>query len=260
MGNAQMNKTKQLTKQQRTILTLIYRFRFVSTKHVQQALNIKHLANVQPRMNLLVAGQYIGRNYDSSQRLAGQPASYYLLPKGMKALRDFDPDVSRQVLHNAYKDKTAQNAFIQRCLAVGDINIELEQRYGDQLEFFTQSEIMEQASDYFPQPLPHAYFIINEPDHPEDDPRHYFLEICDDTKPLSVIRKRVQKYIRYAEEGDWEAEAKTKPPAILLLCSSTNLARKLKRIVNAELEESYEENLSISVMGVGDLMLRNLTN
>jgi hypothetical protein len=243
MGNTQMNKTKQLTKQQRTILTLIYRFRFVSTKHVQQALNIKHLSNTQPRMNLLVEGQYIGRNYDSSQRLAGQPASYYLLPKGMKALKEFDTDVSRQVLHNAYRDKTAQKSFIQRCLAVGDINLELEQRYGDQLEFFTQSEIQEQASDYFPQPLPHAYFIINEPERAEDDPRHYFLEICESSRPAYATKKRINEFIEYAEGGDWAKDNETKLPRVLMVCESEQARKKLKRLVDRELENSYSADL-----------------
>lgn len=247
MGNAQMNKTKQLTKQQRTILTLTYRFRFVSTKHVQQALNIKHLANTQPRMNLLVKGQYIGRNYDSSQRLAGQPASYYLLPKGMKALKEFDSDVSRRVLHNAYKDKTAQNSFIQSCLAVGDINLELEQQYGDQLEFFTQSEILEQSSDYFPQPLPHAYFTIAESTSSDDEPCHYFLEICDNTKPSFVFKKRIQEYIEYAEGGDWEASAGTKLPEVLFICDNASMQRKLKRLITQEMENSFEEDFKFSV-------------
>jgi hypothetical protein len=243
-----MNKTKTLTKQQQTILTLIYRYRFVSTKHVQQALKIKYLANVQPRMNLLVEGQYIGRNYSSSQRLAGQPASYYLLPKGMAALKEFDADVSRQVLHNIYKDKTAQDSFIQRCLAVGDINIELERQYEDRLEFFTQSEILEQASDYFPEPLPHAYFMITDPTNNSDDPHTFFLEICESTRPSFVFKKRIQQYIQYAEEGDWKNATASDLPTILLVCDTRSMQASLSKFSKSEIENSYEDRLKIDVI------------
>lgn len=237
-----MNKTQPLTKQQQTILTLIYRFRFISTKHVQQALGIKHINNVQPRLNSLVEKGLISRNYDGSQRLAGLPASYYLLPAGMKALKQFDPDVSKSVLHNMYKDKDAQEPFIHRCLAVGDVNLELERQFGERLEFFTKAELYHYED--FPDPRPDAYFRVDK----GTKEKQYFIEICPEATPSFQHKKRIQEYIEYAEEGEWEAATGTKLPVVLLICDSDALRRKLARFSSAELENTFEEGLLVKAL------------
>lgn len=246
-----MNKTQPLTKQQQTILTLIYRFRFISTKHVQQALGIKHISNVQPRLNSLVEKGLIGRNYDGSQRLAGLPASYYLLPAGMKELKQFDSDVSKSVLHNMYKDKDAQGPFIRRCLMVGDINLELERRYGDRLEFFTKAELYHYED--FPESRPDAYFRIGN----GNQEQQYFLEICPEATPSFQHKKRIQEYIEYAEEGEWEESTDTKLPTVLLACESDSLRRRLQRFTSMELENSFEEDLEFKVATLGNITLYN---
>ncbi len=243
-----MNKTQPLTKQQQTILTLIYRFRFISTKHVQQALGIKHISNVQPRLNSLVEKGLIGRNYDGSQRLAGLPASYYLLPAGMKALKQFDPDVSKSVLHNMYKDKDAQEPFIRRCLMAGDANVELERRFGDRLEFFTKAELYHYED--FPESRPDAYSRIGK----GNQERQYFLEICLEATPSFQHKKRIQEYIEYAEEGEWEAATHTKLPTVLLICESDNLRRRLQRFAAAELENTFEDDIHFKVVALGQLV------
>jgi hypothetical protein len=241
-----MNQPHTTTKQQRTILTLIYRFRFVSTKHVQQALGIKHITNVQPRLDLLVKRNLIGRNYDGSLRLAGVPASYYLLPEGMAALKQFDPDVNKAVLHNIYKDRSAQDRFIRHCLIVADVSHELTRLYGDDVEFFTPSEVKEYK--YFPEPLPHAYVVINDTSRSEDDPLHFFVELCEDSALPFVHQKRVQEYIEYAEAHDWLSETGTKLPHVLLICGSDSLLRKLTKVTHKALENSFQDELEFRLV------------
>ncbi len=244
-----MRNTQPLTKQQQSILTLIYRFRFISTKHVQQALGIKHIGNVQPRLNLLVERGLIGRNYDGSLRLAGLPASYYLLPDGMAALKQFDPDVSKSVLHNMYKDKDAQERFVRRALMVGDINVELELLYRDRLDFFTKSELYHY--DDFPEHRPDAYFRIDK----GNQEKQYFLEICPEATPNFLHKKRIQEYIEYAEEGEWEAATGTKLPTVLLVCEADSLRRRLQHYAAVELDNSIEDGLDFKVRTLGTPLL-----
>ena len=236
-----MNQPHTTTKQQRTILTLIYRFRFVSTKHVQQALGIKHITNVQPRLDLLVKRNLIGRNYDGYLRLAGLPASYYLLPEGMAALKQFDPDVNKAVLHNVYKDKSAQEWFINHCLMVADVSHELTRLYGDDMEFFTPSEVKEYS--YFPKPLPHAYIVVDDSERSEADPLHFFVELCEDSVQPFIHQKRVLEYVEYAEANEWQTETDTKLPHVLLICESDSLRRKLTKVTDKALENSFQNDL-----------------
>ncbi len=236
-----MNKPPTLTKQQRTILTLIYRFRFTCTKHIQQALGIKHITNVQPRLNLLVQLGFIGRNYDGSLRLAGLPASYYLLSAGIAALKSFDPEVNKSALHNVYKDKSASPRFIRHCLMVGDVNHEFTRVYGEALELFTGSESKEYG--YFPEPLPDAYVVINDPARTDDDPLHFFVEVCEDSTPIFVYQKRIQQYLKYVEVEAWQDETGTKLPNVLLICESDVLRKKLLKFADKVLENSFQDDL-----------------
>ncbi|HVQ44168.1 MAG TPA: replication-relaxation family protein [Candidatus Saccharimonadia bacterium] len=234
------------TKQQLAILTLIYRFRFVSTKHIQQALGIKYLSSVQPRLNRLVELGLIGRNYNGSLRLAGLPASYYLQPKGMHALKAIDSDVSKAALHNAYKDKTASEQFIQHCLAIADVSHELTECFGVRVEFFTKSESKEY--DYFPQPLPDGYLTIAGASTKDDDSNQYFLEVCDKPTPMFAHKKRIQELIDYAEGGEWEAATGTEMPTILFVCESPDIQRKLMKLIEIALEDSYEDELKVEAI------------
>jgi hypothetical protein len=243
-----MNQLHATTKQQRTILTLIYRFRFVSTKHVQQALGIKYISNVQPRLDLLVKRNFIGRNYDGSLRLAGLPASYYLLPEGMDALKQFDRDVNKAVLHNIYKDKSAQDRFIRHCLMVADVSHELTRLYGDDVEFFTASEVKEYK--YFPEPLPDAYVVVDDTARSEDDPLHFFVEVCEDSVMPFVHQKRVQEYIEFAEANEWQTETDTKLPHVLLICESDSLRRKLTRVTDKALENSFQDDIAFRLVTI----------
>lgn len=243
----QTQKTR-LTNQQLTILDLIYRFRFVSTKHVQQALGIKYPGNVQARLNLLVDKGYIGRRYEPSYKLAGLPAAYFILPGGMAVLKDQNPDIDRASLRYAYKDPTATDEFVRRCLLIGDVHVELAKQYGDNLEFFTKAEC--RGYDYFPKPLPDAFIRVAQPDR-RPKAREYFLEICADTVPAFVHRRCIQQYIDYADEGEWEAALETKLPAVLLVCTTPALQAKLSRLAKRMLDDAYEEELQIVAVSPG---------
>jgi len=165
----------------------------------------------------------------------------------MKALKQFDPDVDKRVLHAAYKDKTAGDGFIRRCLAVGDINVQLERAYGDRLEFFTQSECKEEDDNYFPKPLPHAYVTIADPSRPDNDPYHYFLEFCESATPTFVYKQRLEEYAEYAETPTWQEATGTTLPEVALICDNS-LKHRLTRLANEQLENTFEEGLSFRVI------------
>lgn len=241
-------KLERITKQQLDILELIYRFRFVSTKHISRLLGTKYIQQAQQRLNTLLTKDYIGKNFSNLDRLTGKYASYYLLSGGRKTLKKYqaqlsnglDRDLSTKVLHNIYKDKTATDRFIKHQLDLGDIYIELSRLYKDKFGFYTKSEFSKDTYEYYPQPLPDAFMLLgNEGGKNENETKEFFVEYFEDNVPFWVYRKRIKQYVTYAEEGDWESSVDTKQPKVLLICENLTLQRRTKRFLKRNIEETY---------------------
>lgn len=245
------NNSVVITKQQILILAYIYWFRFVSTKQLQFLLGKKQIQQVQQRLNLLLGRGWIGRNFSTLDRLTGRYASYYLLPGGTKALKrykfklGFELELDPKVLHAIYKDKTASSRFINRCLGVGDINCSLRQLHGNELEFFSKTEI---ASDnYLPELRPDAYLRLTNSSKVKPSETEYLLEYCEETTPFWVHRKRLKQYIEYNDEGLWQDQTARAFPTILLVAENTVLQRRLQRFIKRITAEIWADDLRFYV-------------
>lgn len=106
------------TTKQLDVLKLLCRFRFGTTDLFARALDLKDGRYIHMRLDALVKREYIGKNYDSTYKIEGRPATYYLLSKAFAALKQhhkaIGKDLSLNTLRNAYKDKEASNEFIAR--------------------------------------------------------------------------------------------------------------------------------------------------
>lgn len=239
-------KSERITTSQLLILNHIYRFRFVSTRQLQVVLGRKQIQQVQQRLNLLVAKGYIGRNFSKLDRLTGKYASYYMLPKGMKLIKqrvDSEGKVAGKtkleprVLHNAYKDREASTRFINHSIGVGDIFCELVCQHGKDLHFVPKSLLV--IYDYLPKVKPDAYLsLLGET---KADKRTYLLEYCEEIVPFWVYRKRIKEYIDYTDEETWEDAVETPMPTILLVAETPVLQRRLQRFLKRQLPESYTD-------------------
>lgn len=78
---------KQATNKQLAILKTLYIFRFGTTDLLARTLDLKDGRYIHARLEALVKNGYIGKNYDSSYKLEGRSATYYLLPKAFAALK-----------------------------------------------------------------------------------------------------------------------------------------------------------------------------
>lgn len=228
---------KSLNIKQIAILDLLYRFRFGTTELLAKALDTKHKTKMNERLKILLEQEYIGRHYEASYRLHNKHASYYLLPKGMKVLKKVDTKYNETIFRNIYKDKTASEQFISHNLTIFKIYCDLKTQYGDQLKFFTKSQL--KAYEYFPDPLPDAYFRIATDD--ADEPVQYFLEFLASTKPFFVSVRKARRYIAYDESGAWD-DTGTSLPTIILACDSETLKQRMdKQITKLESEIDSDE-------------------
>jgi hypothetical protein len=184
------------------------------------------------RLDALVKQEYIGKNYDSSYKLGGKPATYYLLPKAFTALKQYGKadgkEISAKTLRNAYKDKEASERFIAKKLAVFTIYDRLRAAYGESLGFWTKEQLNFDKYDYFPEPKPDVYLTIT-PEGPRPRDRYFFLNYLDDETPFFVHVRRLQKYVDYVEAEEWEEATSSKLRGVLLVCESTSLLKRVRK-------------------------------
>jgi hypothetical protein len=154
------------------------------------------------RLRILCEQEYIGRRYDSSYKLGGKSATYHLLSKGIKLLKQRPDDFNPRVLKNIGNDRRAKDRFINHCLQVFSIYCSLKKLYGDELKFFTGSYLKLPNYEYFPQPLPDAYISLH-----QNKTQHFLLDYFESSAPFFVVKRRVKYYVSYAEDNLWSKRA-----------------------------------------------------
>jgi hypothetical protein len=226
---------RPLNPSQITILNTLYKFRFTTIALLaqNQQANSRVISN---RLKILVDQGYIAMNYDSSYKIAGKPATYYLATKGIRFLRE-QPYTNESALRSIYHDKRAEQHRINHRLNVFKAYIQLKHSYPDRFKFFSKTELMDKP--YVPKSKPDAYL--------ETD-KSYFLECLEDNMTYWTLRKTIRKYITFAEMEIWQ---KHKPgqdhPEVLLICESEKLEMSVRKLVARELDKTYVE-LDIKVM------------
>lgn len=174
------------------------------------------------RLRVLTDQKYIAMRYGQTQRRQGQPAIYYLLPDGIRALAKLT-ELNPDVLHAAYYDRRASQGFINHCLAVFAMYRKFEQLYPGRFKMLTQSETT--GFDYYPKLLPHL--------HLEDTKGggDYFLDYVDESTTSFTVRRQLTGYAGHFDEGTWEESTNDDYPKILLICASPKIERTLQRRV-----------------------------
>ena len=213
------------TTKQLAILNLLYRFRFTTSQQLSKTLNITK-ATTNKRLKIMMELSYIGRNFEPEYHLLRKHAVYYLLPDGIKALKQAsDKKYSPKVLRNMAREDDKSEQFINHHLAVFNVYCALRAMYGDELRFFTKSQLT--TFEHYPQPLPDAYIRIGD----NDDERQFFLDVLHESQPFFIATRKVMQYIIFADEGrkEWERETGTALPGVLLICDSPSLKKRLQK-------------------------------
>lgn len=220
---------RPLNTNQLDTLRLIYRFRFVTTELVARHKNKKRNAVINNHVRVLYEQDYIGRHYDPSYKLRGKHAVYYLLPKGLAALKQRDATIMGSS-KTIYNDRHASEGFIDHSLAVFTVACAFRGLYGDNKKFFAKTELM--VYDYFPQPMPDGYLSIKQ----GDKNWHFFVDIYTDDTPMFVHIRKLRRYITYDESGAWDM-TESKFPDIVALCGSKRLEKRLIARIQSIFEE-----------------------
>lgn len=237
--NAPPKYRRPLNNYQVAILNTLYKFRFTTTALLAENQNAKNLRVISSRLKILVDQDYIGMNYDSSYRIKGQPATYYLKTDGIRYLRAQNY-TNESALRSIYHDKRAAPSQIAHRLHVFQVYVQLKNQYPRRFKFYSKTELM--SKDYVPKTKPDALLVDTETN------QHHFMDYLEDTASFWTLRKTIRRYITYAELSIWQ---KYKPeishPKILFVCESPGLAKKVVALANRELDNSFID-LSIQVV------------
>lgn len=230
-----------LTVKQRSILNLFYRFRFVTSEQLSKALNITK-ATTNKRLKLLLEQEYIGRKYD---RISREHAVYYLLPKGINELRKISKQkYLPEVLQNLRHDNEASSQFISHCLGMLDIYSALRSKFGEELQFFTKTQMA--AISYFPKQLPDAHVQLG-----SDHPKLFLLELLHSDRPFFLATRAIVRYIDYADKDEWPTRYEF--PKILLVCDSLALQKRLLKKMRHKIENLDNPELKFFITTLDQL-------
>jgi hypothetical protein len=244
--------TQQLSikPRQKQILFLLYKFRFLNRKHIQNLLDHQHHRAIQDWLNELTNQKYIKQYYDRSMQL---PAIYSLDNKGRKYLKT-KPSVKPKILDRVWREAKYSPIFQNHCLFIGDIYLSLLSltKTNATLHFFTKTDLYSIA--HLIKPSPDAYFAIKGKDNTI---KRYFLDIFDDNLPPTALRLRVRKYFNYIASDEWQDNTDKPFPEIILVCPTTRLKNHLFYYIQRKLEE--EPSLNFYLTTKEDIIKKGLT-
>lgn len=232
-----MKTTISLNPKQQDLLKLIAKYRFVTIANVQAFYDLKSRGGVHEKLSVLIKSGYLALRYDKGYKFRYRAGSYYLTPKGLRAIQELAPYITDGTIRNAYADKNASEQLLDASSKVFELAQTFTRLYPN-MKTFTQRQLS--GFDYFPKPLPDLYIAHIK----EDGTTRYFLYHLRDGKRYDVaVNSRVRQIISYLESGRY-AESENEFPTILFVCDSPAIERLAGRITRSLLNKSYESMLT----------------
>lgn len=242
---------RPLNSDQVDTLELLYKFRFGSVDLVREHFNKSSRGLIFSRLKVLEEQGLTAKRFDSSYRIQGKPAAYYLLPEGARKLQERRGSEDEEVnIKSIYKDKSVSETFIQHSLNIFAAYNQLKAHYGDSLDFFAKGDLA--GYEHYPKPLPDAFLSLEA----GQDTKHFFVEIQEDSQPFFTAVRKVKKYIDYKGSGEW-AITETNFPVILFTCESASLQKRLQKQMLKMLSRNLTDDLAFATTTEKELRTLN---
>lgn len=228
-------KLKPITKTQKQIIFFLFKFRFLTVNQLQKYFNHKDPHRIKEWLKDLKDKKYISAIVDSKD--VTKPFIYCLASGSRRILKE-NEKCDEDFLNRLYKEKNLTEIFRNHCLNILDIYLFfLSQKEKDtKLHFLTLQDLT--GYDYLPEDLD-AYIAVEG----KDSVKRYFLEVFDDyKKSAGQGRFAVRKYIKFCEDGAWQANTEDSPfPIILFVQSDERRKKHIFHYGRAKLEKTFEE-------------------
>jgi len=254
-----IQKTNKITKKQQIILTILFTFRFINSKQIQQLLNHKDHRRINSWLKDLVEKEYLERDFQPVFGTLTKPAVYFLSTKGRDLIRKtyFVDDI---YLARLREDRKRSKAFRIRCQVVVDCFLlifpdqvneyaNVIAQWLDQGFKLVKSKQFQFVTPAFYEDLDCKLTSLLKPDaygylKNTDGITHIFFSILDAYIPKMMLRTKIQHIFTTLNEEDWEDEAICSLQ-FYFICPNNVIIIYLKRILPTLLE-SYSGNVDIS--------------
>ena len=226
------------------ILHYLYRFRFLNSSQLQRLLNHNNIRLTNYHLKNLITYNYIGKHYSRSLGLANQPAVYYLSSGSIKVLSD-SPDFDKRALKRIYREKIRSQQFIAHSSFIAEyflhLGVELD-KAKHTLHFFTKTDLL--AHPYLIHPLPDAFFARVDT---TGNTKRYFVEVVEDSSPRFALRKRIEQYCDYIDDGKFSEATGHDFPILLFICPGVASMIYLKKHISRIYEETSLDQIEIFI-------------
>jgi hypothetical protein len=254
-----INKINNITKKQQTILTILFTFRFINSKQIQQFLNHKDHRRINSWLKDLVDKEYIERDFQPIFGTLTKPAVYFLSIKGRDFIRKsyFVDDI---YLARLREDKKRSKAFRIRCQIVVDCFLLLfpDQvneyanviaRWLDQSFKLVKSKQFQFVTPAFYEDVDCKLTSLLKPDaygylKNADGTTHIFFSILDAYIPKMMIRNKIKHIFTTLNEETWEDD-EIRSLQFYVVCPNNVIIIYLKRLLPTMIE-NYSGNIDIS--------------
>jgi hypothetical protein len=242
-----MTTPRDITKKQETIISLLFRFRFLDRTQIQKFLNHKDEARINDWLKDLTEKEYIDRSYSKRFPENTRPAVCHLAKNGI-ALIKAQNNNNTKLVQKFYREKDRSKGFIDSCQLVADIYLDLRNKISEKVNF-----TMSVKSDYSAHPLtdllndlkPHAYIEQTA----KGKTKHYFLEVLADL-PVERLRQRVKKYLSFYQSNEWEGATSEPFPTILVVCPDDKIFAYIKKYAKTKISALDEPISAVNLTTV----------
>ncbi len=223
-----------ITNKQKTILYLLYKFRFLNRIQIQTLLNHKIYGRVNTWLKDLTDKDYTGRKLDTDSKINNEPAVYYLKTNGMKFVRTQEY-AEKTYISKLYQEDTRSDTFISTCLLIAGSYIDLLKKYSieEGFTFYTRSEYSLDGiiKEIFP------FFVFR-----KGKTKPYLIAEIFPEKPRFFILNRINQYITFFTKGDWIKQEQV--PTILFICPNNEIEEYVTKKVKLICRNDQIENLT----------------
>lgn len=266
---------KEITKKQKLILLLIYTFRFINSKQIQEFLNHKDHRRINSWLKDLVTKEYITRDFKFVYGTLTKPAVFSLSIKGRKYIREEFTYHFPKYLKRIARDTKASKSLKIRCQLIADWYLmffsprlekglwtDREEKKGQKentgigiidsllhaLTTEREEKSLQQNIVYFFTPSFFPDFILLQKLKPdgymklrnEDGTYHGLLFVIDSYIPEFLLRHTIKRIFDTLDEERWEDDTMYELD-LYFLCPNNKISIYLKKFFTQYLQNYYSK-------------------
>jgi len=245
-------KLPPITNKQQELLKLLYRYRFLTSRHIEILMHHKDRRRIGAWLKDLREKEYIEWIYSTDFDKKTQPAVYYLAINGIRYLRSLGGYPVGE-LQKRYKESARKASYVDRCFLVADCCIAVMKKSDENMQYTSILPAEYMAPDnpynYLAELKPHLYLVKRQ----DENTTKYLLEIFEQTLPRYQLRKRLRDYIEFLDESDESHVA-------LFVGSTMPDFLYIKRSVRRLVEEYDVQSAQLRVTTLDKLKLSGMTS